>query len=117
MSGDRPTQRLDQWLWMARFFKTRGLATKLVQAGRVRVDGTPVEKPAAKVSPGQTLTFPQQRRIRVVRIEAIAARRGPAPEAQGLYTDLTSPDEDPKPRVGPRPTGKARRDLDKLNEE
>ena len=109
-----PTQRLDQWLWMARFFKTRGLATKLVQSGRVRVDGTPAAKPATTVRAGQTLTFPQGRAIRVVRIESVATRRGPAPEAQGLYTDLTPREEPPEPRVGPRPTGKARRDMDRF---
>ena len=98
---------------MARFFKTRGLATKLVQGGRVRVDGTPVSKAATPVGPGQTLTFPQGRAIRVVRIVAVATRRGPASEAQGLYTDLTEPEEVAKPRVGPRPTGKDRRDMDR----
>lgn len=101
---------------MARFFKTRGLATKLVQAGHVRIEGERVTKPAAPVVPGQTLTFPQGRRIRIVRIEALAARRGPAPEAQGLYTDLTPQEQtrEPEPaRVGPRPTGKERREIAK----
>ena len=116
MSAAGPTQRIDQWLWMARFFKTRGRATKLVQSGRVRIDGEPAVKPATPVAQGQTLTFPQARRIRVIRVEAIATRRGPAPEAQALYTDLTPPEEAPKPRVGPRPTGKDRRDLDRFTD-
>ena len=99
---------------MARFFKTRGLATKLVQAGHLRIDGDRVTKPARSISGGETLTFPQGRRIRVVRINAVATRRGPAPEAVELYTDLTPPEE-PKPaRVGPRPTKKDRRDMDNL---
>ena len=88
------TQRLDQWLWHARFFKTRSLATKLVSGGHVRVDGTRVSKPAHALRPGATLTFPQARRIRVIRVEALSVRRGPAPEAQTLYTDLTPPEED-----------------------
>lgn len=88
------TQRLDQWLWHARFFKTRSLATKLVSSGHVRVDGTRVSKPAHALRSGVTLTFPQARRIRVIRVEALAERRGPATEAQGLYTDLTPPEED-----------------------
>ena len=92
MSAD--TQRLDQWLWHARFFKTRGLATKLVSGGHVRVDGNRVSKPAHALKPGATLTFPQARRIRVIRVDALAMRRGPAPEAQALYTDLTPPEED-----------------------
>ena len=107
------TQRLDQWLWHARFFKTRGLATKLVSGGQVRVDGTRVSKPAYALRAGLTLTFPQARRIRVVRVESLATRRGPAPEAQALYTDLTPPEEKhpPNPRYEGkgRPTKKDRR--------
>ncbi len=111
MSDD--TQRLDQWLWHARFFKTRGLATKLVAGGHVRVDGARVSKPAHALRPGVTLTFPQARRIRVIRVEALAKRRGPAAEAQTLYTDLTPPEDDlpPNPRYEGkgRPTKKDRR--------
>ncbi len=81
--------RLDKWLWQARFFKTRTLATGLVAKGRVRVDGTPVSKPARMVGPGMVLTFPQGDTIRVVRIATCGDRRGPASEAQALYADLT----------------------------
>ncbi|WP_208351689.1 RNA-binding S4 domain-containing protein [Pseudaestuariivita rosea] len=81
--------RLDKWLWYARFFKTRSLATKVVTAGKVRVDGVPVSKPSRTITPGAVLTFPQGRDIRVVRIVALADRRGPATEAQTLYEDLT----------------------------
>ena len=113
MNDTTPTQRLDKWLWQARFFKTRGLATKLVSAGNVRVDGDRVSKPSYALRAGVTLTFAQSRRVRVIRVEALATRRGPAPEAQTLYTDLTPP-EDPVPQ-NPRfegkgrPTGKDRR--------
>ena len=103
---DQETQRLDQWLWHARFFKTRGLATKLVSGGHVRVDGTRVSKPAFALRPGLTLTFPQARRVRVVRVEALATRRGPATEAQSLYSDLTPPEEKLAPN--PRFEGKGR---------
>ena len=107
------TQRLDQWLWHARFFKTRGLATKLVAAGHVRIDGDRVSKPAHALRPGVTLTFPQARQIRVVRVEALATRRGPAPEAQALYTDLTPAQEkfpeNPRYEGKGRPTKKDRR--------
>jgi ribosome-associated heat shock protein Hsp15 len=107
------TQRLDQWLWHARFFKTRNLATKLVSGGHVRVDGTRVSKPAHALRVGVTLTFPQARRIRVIQVDALALRRGPAPEAQTLYTDRT-PEEEERPaeakieRTG-RPSRKDRR--------
>lgn len=101
------TQRLDQWLWHARFFKTRSLATKLVSGGHVRVDGTRVSKPAHALRPQVTLTFPQAKRIRVVRVEALSTRRGPAPEAQALYTDL-SPEPEEKRPPNPRFEGKGR---------
>jgi len=83
-----PSIRLDKWLWQARFFKTRSLAAKAVQAAKVRVDGTPVSKPARAVGPGAVLTFPQGDRLRVVRIRELGTRRGPAPEAQALYEDI-----------------------------
>ena len=113
------TQRLDKWLWHARFFKTRTLAAKVVSDGRVRVDGTPVSKPSRSVGVGDTLTFPQGRQIRVIRIAAIGERRGPAPEAQALYDDLTPPPlpkepEGPRRIDGRRPTKKDRRSMDKL---
>ena len=89
---------------------------RVVSDGTVRVNGDRVTKPSANVAPGDVLTFPQGRQIRVVKIEALAKRRGPASEAQALYADLTPPSE-PKPaRVGPRPTKKDRRDIDALRD-
>lgn len=88
MNGARPTVRLDKWLWHARFFRTRGLATDEVSAGHVRVNGVKVSKPGRAVGEGDTLTFPQGGRIRVVRVIGIAPRRGGATEAQQLYIDL-----------------------------
>ncbi|SLN27412.1 RNA-binding S4 domain-containing protein [Roseisalinus antarcticus] len=105
--AERPeTVRLDKWLWHARFFKTRSLAADLVNAGRVRVDGAPVSKPSRSVRAGHVLTFPQGKQIRVVRILAASVRRGPAPEAQELYEDLTP--EAPSAPSGPRYDGKGR---------
>ncbi|MGL4238778.1 RNA-binding S4 domain-containing protein [Tabrizicola sp.] len=83
-----PKLRLDKWLWQARFCKSRTLAATLVSEGHVRVNGTPVSRPGRDVSPGDVLTFPQGDHIRVVRILALGQRRGPATEAQNLYTDL-----------------------------
>ena len=76
-------------------------------ADGVRINGTRTEKASQAVAPGDVLTFAQGGRVRVVRIEALATRRGPAPEAQALYADLTPPVE---PRAGARPTKKDRRD-------
>ena len=80
--------RLDKWLWYARFFKTRGLAQKACEAGRVRVNGRRNTKAHRTVGPGDVLTFVQGRIVRIVRISAVAERRGPAPEAQRLYEEI-----------------------------
>ena len=112
----RATMRVDKWLWHARFFKSRALAARVVQAG-IRIDGTPAAKPHRAVGEGDVLTFPQARRVRVVRILALPARRGPAPEAQACYEDLTPPEPEGADRPegsGERPTGRDRRRLDAL---
>ena len=80
--------RLDKWLWHARFFKSRGLASKICEAGKVRVDGAIVRKSHYTVRVGDVLTFPRARDVQVVRIEALGVRRGPATEARTLYTSL-----------------------------
>lgn len=106
MPDPRLTSRVDKWLWHARFFKTRGLATKQVSAGHLRVNSVKIGKPAHAVGPGDTLTFLQAKRIRVIRILALASRRGPAPEAQALYEDLT-PEQEYIP-AAPKYEGKGR---------
>ncbi|PHQ97650.1 MAG: RNA-binding protein S4 [Marinosulfonomonas sp.] len=108
-------------MWFARFFKTRGLATKLVQAGHVRVNSTKISKPSHSVGPDDTLTFLQAKTVRVVRIVEVGARRGPASEAQALYDDLTPVPEisNNKPfaeRKG-RPTKRDRRAIIKSRRE
>lgn len=80
--------RLDKWLWQARFFKSRGLACDMIEAGHCRLNGQRIVKPGQGVGCGDTLTFPQGGRIRVVRVIALGDRRGPATEAQMLYFDL-----------------------------
>lgn len=111
---DSPGIRVDKWLWQARFFKSRSLAAGVVSSGKLRVDSHPVSKPARAVRPGAVLTFPQGDRIRVIRIEALGTRRGPASEAQQLYTDLSEPApprdlSSPRPEKGGRPTKRDRR--------
>lgn len=85
----RATLRLDKWLWHARFFKSRSLAAKAVEGAPFRVDGRRVDKAHALVAPGMTLTFALGSRVKVVRVLALGARRGPAPEARALYEDLS----------------------------
>ena len=102
-----PTIRIDKWLWQARFFKTRTLAATLVSAGKLRLNGAHQSKPAKAVGPGDVLTFPQGDQIRVVKVLACGHRRGPAPEAQSLYEDMTPPAA-AKPPQNPRYDGKGR---------
>ncbi|GHF51147.1 RNA-binding S4 domain-containing protein [Seohaeicola zhoushanensis] len=108
--------RIDKWLWFARFFKTRTLAAKQVGAGHVRLNGERIAKPAETVVAGDVLTFAQGSRIRVIRVLATGERRGPAPEAQALYEDLTPADsaEETAERAGARPTKRDRRAIDAL---
>ncbi|QJE74576.1 RNA-binding S4 domain-containing protein [Aerophototrophica crusticola] len=92
--------RLDKWLWYARFVKTRSLAAKLCTSGSIRTGGAPVTKASHMVRAGDVLTFPLGPHIRVIKILALAARRGPAPEAQALYEDLSPPTPETRlPRV------------------
>ena len=96
----RPTQRLDKWLWQARFFRTRTLAAQTVAEGRVRVNAQRVSKPATAVAAGDTLTFVQGGRVRLIRVRDLGTRRGPAVEAQALYVDLDAPSEGPPEAPG-----------------
>jgi ribosome-associated heat shock protein Hsp15 len=86
MREDR--QRLDKWLWFARFAKTRTLAAKLVASGHVRIDGQRTDNPAKALAVGDVVTVALSRTTLVVRVEDLGGRRGPAAEARQLYTDL-----------------------------
>ena len=82
--------RLDKFLWFARIVKTRGQAQALAEQGHVRRNGQPVDRASAAVRVGDVLTFAQRGAVRVLRIEALPARRGPPAEARALYCELTS---------------------------
>ena len=119
------TQRLDKWLWYARFCKTRSLATSICRHGDVRVNKVPVRKSNHAVRNGDVLTFAQGQRIRVIRIEGLGTRRGPAAEAQTLYEDISPPMPPREKRLpvsglrepGPgRPTKRERRATDRLRD-
>lgn len=112
--ASRETIRLDKWLWHARFVKTRSLAAKLVSGPGVRINSLPVSKPAAQVGAGDVLTFALGARVMVVRVLACGVRRGPAPEAQALYEDMSPPPPPkdlsrPVPVAGGRPDKRDRR--------
>lgn len=85
------SQRIDKWLWHARFFKTRSIAQKQVTTGKIRVDSEKISSPSRKVSAGNVLTITREQDIKVIEISAIADRRGPYSAAQLLYKDLSPP--------------------------
>ncbi len=128
MLDDDDTRRLDKWLWFARFFKSRTLATKFCQTGRLRINGEIGKKAHQIVRLGDVLTFPKADDVRVIKIIDLGQRRGPAVEAQTLYEDLSPPQarsKDDKPDVktgrvarrepgAGRPTKSQRRALDRL---
>lgn len=78
--------RIDKWLWAARFFKTRALASRACDLGRVAFNGTPA-KPAREIRPGDTLHIKSESGEFTVEVLALSAMRGPAAVAQTLYRE------------------------------
>ena len=112
-----PGQRLDKWLWCARLAKTRTGAARLIEAGKIRINGDRVLKSSRPVRAGDVVTAAFLGRLAVVRVLAAVERRGPASLARTLYEDLTPPappGPDNDGRQGPRPTKRDRRRLDAL---
>jgi ribosome-associated heat shock protein Hsp15 len=88
MSSEPKTSnvRLDKWLWAARFFKTRALAVEQIDKGRVAVNAL-AAKPAREVRVGDLIELRQSPVSRTVQVRALSALRGPASQAQALYTE------------------------------
>ncbi|WP_414900876.1 RNA-binding S4 domain-containing protein [Sphingomonas flavalba] len=80
--------RLDKYLWFARLARSRAVAQALAEAGHLRINGRVVDRAHAPVRVGDVLSYAAGGRVRVIRIEAMPARRGPAAEARACYTDL-----------------------------
>jgi ribosome-associated heat shock protein Hsp15 len=78
--------RIDKWLWAARFYKTRSLATEEIDKGRVRINDLEA-KPAREVKPGDTVTLRYGPATRTLVVRAISDKRGGAPQAQLLYEE------------------------------
>lgn len=85
------SQRLDLWLWRARLARTRADCARLVAAGAIRLNRQPTDKAHARLRPGDVLTIAIHGRVRVWRVLALAARRGPPAEARQFYEDLSEP--------------------------
>ena len=116
---ERAKARLDQWLWFARFVKSRSLAARLCAAGAVAITGSLVKKPNQTVRLGDIVVIPCGGLRRTVRVLALGVRRGPATEARALYEEAAAasrvpdaaPDwvplldeEDPADRVSASPS-------------
>lgn len=118
--------RIDQWLWAARFFKTRSLAAEAVGGGKVEVDGERVKR-SRVVRVGDTIRIRMPPFEHVVAVRALSARRGPASAAQQLYEETTE-SRDARERLAwqlkhatirtdfeqGKPSKKERRDWDRL---
>jgi len=82
-------QRLDKWLYFARLAKSRTLAAEWILAGKVRVNRVRAGKPSHLLRTGEVVTIAMHGRVLVLKVLAAGQRRGPAPEARGLYALLS----------------------------
>lgn len=123
------TMRLDKWLWCARFYKTRSLATEEISKGRVTLNGQ-LAKPARDLRCGDTVALRQGPAERTVLVKGLSGARGPAPVAQQLYEETAdsiaarekaaelrrlAPEPAAALQEG-RPTKRDRREIDKVNQ-
>ena len=116
--------RLDTWLWYARFYKSRSLSSKAILSGKLRVNSDKTIKPASKVKINDVLTINHANMVRIIQVQSLGVRRGPASEAQKLYKDCSGDalgtfkikhvSEKSKKDTNKRPTKKDRRILDKI---
>jgi ribosome-associated heat shock protein Hsp15 len=114
--------RIDKWLWAARFFKSRTLAAAACLGGKVDINEQ-AAKPSRPVRPGDLLHITLPRAKKIVRVRALAVRRGSAAQAALLYEDLTPPPPPKEARIPPpvyrprglgRPTKRERRLIDRI---
>lgn len=87
-SAGADSLRLDKYLWYVRLTKTRAAAQSLCAEGRMRLGGRIVDRAHQAVRIGDVLTFALHGRVRVIRVEALPARRGPAAEAALCYAEI-----------------------------
>lgn len=118
--------RIDKWLWAARFFKTRALASRACDLNRIQSNGIDA-KPARPVQPGDTLRIKTEASEYEIEVLALSEQRGPASVAQTLYREtpasverrrLAAEERKATPRFEGfwpgRPSKRDRRDLDRL---
>ena len=120
--------RIDKWLWAARLFKTRAIATDAIKGGKVKISDTPV-KPSREVKEGDIIQVQIDQLHKVVQVKNVIKNRVPAKMVPEVYTDLTPKEEyeriefmhaykgEYRDRGAGRPTKKERRMIDKIKEE
>lgn len=118
--------RIDKWLWAARFFKTRSIASAEIDAGHVDLNGERA-KPSKNVREGDEVRIRVHQDTHIVHVRALSERRGPASEARLLYeeteasrvarqrlAELRRLAPTPAYEEGGRPTKRDRRDMAKV---
>jgi len=85
---DRDWQRLDKWLWCARFMRAREDCARLAAGGLLRINRAPTDKAHARIRVGDVITLPLRGAVRVIEVLALAPRRGPASDARLLYREI-----------------------------
>jgi ribosome-associated heat shock protein Hsp15 len=120
--------RMDKWLWAARLFKTRAIATDAIKGGKVKMNDTPV-KPSREVKEGDVIQVQIEQLHKVVQVKSLIKNRVPAKMVPEVYTDLTPKEEyeriefmhaykgEYRDRGAGRPTKKERRMIEKIKEE
>ena len=120
--------RIDKWLWAARLFKTRAIATDAIKGGKVKIDNTPV-KPSREVKEGDVIQVQIEQLHKVVQVKSIIKNRVPAKMVPEVYADLTPPEEyeriefmhayksEWRDRGAGRPTKKERRMIEKMKDD
>ena len=120
--------RIDKWLWAARLFKTRAIATDAIKGGKVKIDDAPV-KPSREVKEGDVIQVQIEQLHKVVQVKSLIKNRVPAKMVPEVYADLTPPEEyeriefmhayksEWRDRGAGRPTKKERRMIEKMKDD
>ena len=120
--------RIDKWLWAARLFKTRAIATDAIKGGKVKIDDAPV-KPSRDVKEGDIIQVQIEQLHKVVQVKTVIKNRVPAKQVPEVYSDLTPKEEyeriefmhayksEYRDRGAGRPTKKERRMIEKMKDD
>ena len=120
--------RIDKWLWAARLFKTRAIATDAIKGGKVKVNDTTV-KPSREVKEGDIYQVQIEHLHKVVQVKTVIKNRVSAKQVPEVYTDLTPKEEyeriefmhayksEYRDRGAGRPTKKERRMIEKMKDD